>query len=483
MKAAQYYITTHFYSAPPLPIPGNSAKNSTRTTGKRSPDLSTLFSKIFTLCSLGVIVLSSCEKNMDEITPSTTEANFTGQTKAAGAATYYVAPNGSDAAIGDITHPFATLTKAWTVVAAGNTIYLRGGTYAFSKQQKLTGKNGSAGNLIKVWAYPGEIPKLTRGSGYTTNQGLFFSGNYVHFKGLEITGYAQVSSGVCAGFRIENSSHNIFELLNIHHNGKGMEIAGEGSAAHVTDNLLLNCDAHHNSDPLSSYGNGDGFSVAWVAHSEDVNTIRGCRAWWNSDDGYDLYQNEGMVVIENSQAFYNGYKPDTFTLAGDGNGFKFGNTTLNQGSTIKRKVTNCLSYKNSMFGFHDNEAICNIELDNNTAYQNGRAGGWSGGFHFARAGIAYVIKNNISYGNLPRNTEIGVTTNVNHNSWNGGVTVTNADFVSISSTGIDNPRQSNGSFPALTFLHLMNGSDLVNSGVNIKIPFNGTAPDMGAYEY
>jgi hypothetical protein len=482
MKTEQTCITTDHYSAPPFPISGNSAKNPNRSGGKNRSYFSLLFLKIFTLCSLGVVLLSSCEKNKDELASPTDAASLIGQEKAAGAATYYVAPNGSDAANGDITHPFATLTKAWTVVAAGNTIYMRGGTYAFNTQQRLTGRNGTAGNLIKVWAYPGETPNLTKSSSYSANQGLFFTGDYVHFKGLEISGYAQVATGVCAGIRVENSSHNIFESLNLHHNGKGMEIAGQGTTAHVTDNLVLNCDAHHNQDPLDSYGNGDGFSLAWVTHAEDVNTIRGCRSWWNSDDGFDLYQNEGMVNIENSQAFYNGYKPDTFTLAGDGNGFKLGNTTLNQGGTIKRKVTNCLSYKNSMFGFHDNASVCNIELDNNTAYQNGRAGGWSGGFHFTGAGIAYVIKNNVAYGNLPNNMEIGVTTNVNHNSWNGSVTVTDADFASITSTGIGGARQTDGSFSSLTFMHLAAGSDLINAGVNVGLAFSGTAPCLGAYE-
>jgi hypothetical protein len=399
-------------------------------------------------------------------------------------ATYFIAPDGSDAAKGNITHPFASLNKAWANIAPGDLVYMRGGTYAFDIQQKLTGKNGTAGNLIKVWAYPGETPELTRSSKYTANLGLFFTGDYVHFKGLEITGFVQVSSGLCSGIRIENSSHNIFELLNIHHNGNGMEIVNEGSTAHTTDNLILNCDAHHNQDPLSPepYGNSDGFSCAWITHTEDINTFRGCRSWWNTDDGFDLYQNEGMVVIENCQAFYNGYLPDTFTLAGDGNGFKLGKTSLNQGNTVKRKVTNCLAYKNSMFGFHDNAALCNIELDNNTAYQNGRAGSWSGGFHFTKSGMPYVIKNNIAYDNLPNNMEIGVTTHVNHNSWNGGLVLTDADFASVSPTGLDGARQPDGSLPVLTFLHIAPGSGLMNAGVNVGLPFNGSAPPMGAFE-
>src|ERR1700741_275739 len=106
----------------------------------------------------------------------------------------YTAPNGNDNNTGTITSPFLTLNKVWTVVLAGDTVYMRGGTYAYNIQQYLSGKNGTAGNMIKVWAYPGEYPILTKGSPYTNNYyrgGCYFSGNYVHFKGLRITGFTQ----------------------------------------------------------------------------------------------------------------------------------------------------------------------------------------------------------------------------------------------------------------------------------------------------
>src|ERR1700733_12517651 len=45
------------------------------------------------------------------------------------AATYYVAPTGSDAAAGSEATPFASWAHAQTVAAPGDTIYFRGGTY------------------------------------------------------------------------------------------------------------------------------------------------------------------------------------------------------------------------------------------------------------------------------------------------------------------------------------------------------------------
>ena len=46
------------------------------------------------------------------------------------AATYYVATNGSDSNPGTQSQPFQTVQKGLSVLQAGDTLYLRGGTYA-----------------------------------------------------------------------------------------------------------------------------------------------------------------------------------------------------------------------------------------------------------------------------------------------------------------------------------------------------------------
>ncbi len=43
--------------------------------------------------------------------------------------TYYVAPSGNDTNSGVISSPFLTIQRAHTAVAAGDTVYVRGGTY------------------------------------------------------------------------------------------------------------------------------------------------------------------------------------------------------------------------------------------------------------------------------------------------------------------------------------------------------------------
>src|SRR4249919_3055408 len=50
--------------------------------------------------------------------------------RAATAATYYVATTGKDANPGSQAQPFKTIRKGLTVLSAGDTLYIRGGTYA-----------------------------------------------------------------------------------------------------------------------------------------------------------------------------------------------------------------------------------------------------------------------------------------------------------------------------------------------------------------
>ena len=52
--------------------------------------------------------------------------------------------------------------------------------------------------------------------------------------------------------------------------------------------------------------NADGFGVHYQTAGATT-IVRGCRAWWNSDDGYDLINQEVPVTVENSWAMGNGY--------------------------------------------------------------------------------------------------------------------------------------------------------------------------------
>jgi hypothetical protein len=477
MKTTRNLAAIEYYSETSPPNSIALEINSIQSGGHHKSNFIIFLTKIVLSCSLGLMLLASCDKT-DELTPIESDVNM--NYKAAIAA-YYVAPNGSDAASGDITHPFATLTKVWTVISPGDLVYMRGGTYSYTKQW-LFNKNGTATQPIKVWAYPGEIPIITKNPGFVAEWPdalIYLRGDYFHFKGIEIANHTQTSDGIWCGLRSENSNYNTFELLNIHDCGGGLYIVNEGTSAHSTGNLVLNCDFHHNQDPLSGqpYGDADGLGIQTISHTNDINTVTGCRFWNNSDDGIDLDRNEGTVIVQNCWSWSNGYVPYTSNSGGDGNGFKLGLPgSVNQSTIIKRKISNCVSYKNRTWGYHENSALMNMELDNNISYLN------YGGYHLNVGSIPYVLRNNIAYGNI-NDVDFNTQSVHDHNSWDTGVTITNADFVSLSSNSLDAARQSDGSLPIITFLNLIPNSDLVDAGINIGFPFSGIAPDIGAFEY
>jgi len=285
----------------------------------------------------------------------------------ASAAEYYVSPTGSDSNAGTQASPFATVQKANNSAAAGDTIWMRGGTYSTTGQITLSKSGTSDTNRTKIWAYAGEVPIIdfsnySLASSGSDNPAITVTGSWMHLKGLEIANGKVGSSGShsYSMLRTKGASNNTFELLNIHNGfGPGLFIdTGNGG------NLILNCDSHDNYDINGSQGdgqNGDGFGVHYQTSGPST-TVRGCRAWHNSDDGYDLIYQEVPVTVENSFATGCGYGG-----SGNGNGFKMGSS----GTGIRHLVQNNVAWKNSAAGFYANHSSGGNTWYNNTSYSNG----------------------------------------------------------------------------------------------------------------
>jgi len=407
----------------------------------------------------------------------------------ASAAEYYVSPTGSDSNPGTQASPFATLTKGNSTAAAGDTIWVRGGTYNTTGQITLSKSGTSDTNRTKIWAYPGEVPIIdfsnySLASSGSDNPAITVTGSWMHLKGLEIANGKVGSSGShsYSMLRTKNASNNTFELLNIHNGfGPGLFIdTGNGG------NLILNCDSHDNYDVNGSQGdgqNGDGFGVHYQTSGPST-TVRGCRAWHNSDDGYDLIYQEVPVTVENNFATGCGYGG-----SGNGNGFKMGSS----GTGIRHLVQNNVAWKNSAAGFYANHSSGGNTWYNNTSYNNGTqynmlASSFAAdGRTIATAVIiltgtkVHIMRNNIGYPDKNSNMT-GVDTA--NNSWDLGITPAASDFASITDTGCTGPRDADGSIPAAcTFMHLTAGSKMIDKGVDVGLPFVGTAPDLGAYEF
>lgn len=397
------------------------------------------------------------------------------------ATSYYISPSGNDSNTGTISSPFFTLNKAWSVCRAGDVIYARGGTYRFDTRQNLTGKNGTASDTIRIWAYPGERPVFTKSSSFQTPSWpvclIYVKANYIHIRGIEVSHFKQKTSTIWYGIAVLGSAHNKFEQIHSHHNGHGMVIRDESN-----HNLVLNCDFHHNFDPISPspYGDGDGLEVAYLSSSME-NTVKGCRMWRNADDGLDLWQNNGNLILEDCWSWHNGYREDGRTQGGDGGGFKFGSTTTQNGSSFKRTVRNNVAVFNRTRGYNQNAANVKFYFYNNIAYRNPK------GFDFPSYNLPHVFRNNIVFSN--DNNYSGSYSNAlkDHNSLDpvmspSGPAASAADFISLDTTGISGPRRSDGRKPDISFLKLAQGSDLIDAGVSVGLAYSGKAPDLGAFE-
>ena len=408
--------------------------------------------------------------------------------------TYYVSPTGSDSYAGKIDSPFATWGKLSTVLTAGDIGYIRGGTYRSTSGSgdKVLWDNlhGTLTDTIKILAYPGETPilnldNITTGT-HATAMVHINNCDYLHVKGLRVTGAIQdVSGNVLWGMLLINVNNSVVENCTVDHvEGYGYALGAGEFGASGSNVLLLNCDAYACEDPHSStpYGGSNGFSITGGTNTATNITLRGCRAWNNSDDGFDLFGLNGFITFENCWSFRNGYREGTETLTGDGMGFKLGPTSADFSTTHLRTVTNCVAVHNRTHGFDENTNTFTslMWLYNNLSYNNS-----DHGFFFGYGINAVdVFRNNIEYNSLYGNT-FDATDNGNHNSWDASsaVTVSAADFQSLDETQLFGVRLPNGNLPVIQFGQLALGSDLIDAGVDIGLPYNGTAPDIGAFEY
>ncbi len=405
---------------------------------------------------------------------------------------------------GTIARPWATWQKAFNTARAGDTVYFRGGVWYLQPGQTvdLINKDGAPGKYIHFFNYPGEkpvldgsriVPPKPSSGQYSYSGGPYIDGsNYIHWRGLTIRNFYQVHDRVFVqGIVATNSNFQIFENITVHN------IGGRGiyySPWYAPDTTyFINVDVHHCADslPLNDVlgGWGDGWNAGVEKGSYMV--FDGCRAWSNSDDGFNIW-GAGLIVMKNCWSFGNGL------LEGDGSGFKLNPTEETTYMGLTRLLTNnvaAFNTGNTGCGFNENN-IGAVSMEgrvyNNTSYNN-RIGFMTGGF------LTGPQKNNDYRNNI---SCLNTLTDVDENSWSGGnfntdikntwtegvtFVASKDDFVltdkSLAIAELTAERKPDGSLPDISFLKLVKGSDLIDKGVDVGLPFSGAAPDIGAFEY
>jgi hypothetical protein len=419
------------------------------------------------------------------------------------ARTFYVAVDGNDENPGTKAQPFAGVMRAQEVVLPGDTVFVRGGKYVMNENQIARvqriwayvhdlRKSGEPGKRIHYFAYPNEKPVFDFSGVKPANKRIMafnVTGSWIHFRGLSVTGVqVTILTHTQSECFHNEGSHNIYEQLSMFDGQAIGFYLNKGS-----HNLVFNCDAWNNADYTSEGGRGgnvDGFG--FHGGPGDVgNVIRGCRAWFNSDDGYDLIRSAETVVIENCWAFYNGYSTD-FESLGDGNGFKAGGWGLKKDQRVPDSIKGhvirfCVAVGNKANGFYSNHHPAGNVWINNTAYRNGTNFNMlnrNADFTASVSGFGHKLINNLSLKARTYDTQY-IDPKQNELITNGfadNMKVNEKDFKRLDESLLMAARELDGSLPQNDFLRLTKRSKLINKGTEAGFPYKGKAPDLGAFE-
>ena len=370
--------------------------------------------------------------------------------------------------VGKVVNSSQEILDALAAAVPGENIYVHGGNYTFDSTIEIK-TSGSEGNTISLLAYPGDDsrPKFDFSSmtENSSNRGIELKANFWHFKGIDV--YNAGDNGMHI-----TGSNNVIEFCTFSEcSDTGLQIDNGAS-----NNTILNCDSYFNAD--SSLENADGFAAKLDVGSG--NKFIGCRAWQNLDDGWDGYlKNTDNVstYYENCWSVMNGYLKDGTKSGGDGNGFKTGgsdNKDLKHNATYVR----CIAAGNFANGFDHNSNRGDVTLYNCSAYDNGKK---NYSFGSTNQVGKLTIKNSDVLGDAGSfNADV---TDISNNSWMDGINASVDDFESLDYTELLAPRKADGSLPDVSFFHLDSGSDLIDKGIDVGLPYNGAAPDLGAFEH
>ena len=441
---------------------------------------------------------------------------------------FFISPDGDDNNHGTKASPFLTIGRAEQAVPAGGTVYIRGGVYLIMNQSGaevfLLYKSGTPIEAINYLAYPQDDERPVfdlSGLVPGTEQKITVfrvTGSNRYFYGIDVRGVplAQTAADAQSECFYNAGNNNVYENITV---SGGMGIGF--FIASGSNNLVLNCDAYNNKVSLSNdprNGNVDGFASQLSANTAAGNVFRGCRAWLNSGNGFDLSRSFSAVTVDNCLAFFNGYGDDPSgaitvgdqklrSLADGKAGFSAGGYGMDAAGTFpstapRHTVQMSLSFYNNSFGFFSNHHLGGINLYNNTAFME--AENFNLRNRQSAAGVAAVngynheMINNLSY--KPRTagkeiTEIDIGSSVFLNNSFGiaikesnvwqlkkVIEISDDDFINFDWTELKRDRKADGSLTFSGFLRPADNSRITGQGQRIPgIKYSGSAPNIGCF--
>ena len=472
---------------------------------------------------------NDCDVDNLAVYPYDPEAGGGGETPVADngiVETFWCSPEGDDlTADGSREKPFFSLQRAANLTGPGDTIVMAAGTYLYdarvnisncgTREKPITLRCGDGRAVLDFSAMP------YHKHSDNPQQGIRLTASYWHFYHIDICNASDngllIERESVDGFPESQAHDNLIEACNFYKNGDtGLQMKNLAAF-----NRVVNCDSYLNCDE----GEGDADGFAPKISVGDGNYFYGCRAWANSDDGWDVFYKKDSgqkdnvtVILENCIAYKNGFL-DLNKIApnGNGNGFKCGS---NQGA-MNVYMNRCLAIHNKAKGFDQNHNAGDIILNNCTGmtskalcgdktysyriYEDIASG------HEVRLTNCIAINDNDATDKRDKNTGLPKLGEYGKYGEYGrfevdetleGLTVVSCEFQKADPTqfvSITNDeeliaeRQENGELPETTFAHLRDGSFLIDKGVAIDatdyrgiqvsgISYADEAPDLGAYE-
>ncbi len=428
--------------------------------------------------TLMLFLLFSCGAvGENALTETTTTTTMTTTETIEGNA-YFVAPEGSDSNDGSIDSPWATISYAVKKTGAGDTVYLREGTY--TEEVVLRGDWGAGGKNGQFWtleAYPGETAVIKG------NKMKLYMVGYVRIKGLRFENSGiSINSWTKAGWTVP---HNI-EVLN--NTFETPQLRYSIITVHGNDNLV-------EGNVLKITGGGDSLDHGIYVQSGSRNIIRNNYISGASGWGIHVYDElkDGRtgqmtdVIIEGNTVIGGNKRGAIIVATGSGE-------TLARGIIIRNNIL----YSNGANEIEVRSKSKDIYIYNNTLYRGGEGGdgiriavccGTSGSIN------GVTIKNNLIDIGGSGGYHVNVGTSAaelsglileNNLYWPGPPELKS---IEDSRPVVGDPKFVS---PGTADLHLRSGSAAIDSGLTLREVTTdkdgtsrpqGSAYDIGAYEY
>lgn len=214
---------------------------------------------------------------------------------------YYVSPSGNDTNTGTETAPFKTFVKAVTMLQAGDTLYVFGGTYT---QRLSVSKSGTDAARISIQPVSGQTPIIDLQN--AMDNGILITGSYVNVSGIEVKNSTQYCVNL-GGTYIRASGLLIHDCKGMGAYMDGKHIEFVGNTVHHT--AAENKDANGLPYKTSGYGSGikvkvggDNILIAdnltYNNYGEGIAVTRGTNVIVRNNTAYNNYT--ANIYVDNS---------------------------------------------------------------------------------------------------------------------------------------------------------------------------------------